>query len=131
MKLHQLITVAPEVIKCRELSCTCLEAPCPDHGLREVSMAPWGSDYTPGSSKQKTEDAGKRGTTRPAANRPKSQETISPTAVRTSEQEFVDHLTVLQMCHTFEELQQECRSFQIEGNIVGSGRYIEQRQPFS
>ena len=57
MKLHQVIVVAPELIKCREVSCKCMETACPGHCLREFSFAPWGSQGPTGSCLKRKEEA--------------------------------------------------------------------------
>ncbi|KAK6183523.1 hypothetical protein SNE40_010993 [Patella caerulea] len=38
MKMHQLITTSPGVLKYRDVSCICVDAPCSTHMLREVCM---------------------------------------------------------------------------------------------
>ena len=45
MKVHQILAVSPENVLHRDVSCTCLHEACPEHCLREFSLAPWGSDH--------------------------------------------------------------------------------------
>lgn len=55
MKLHQVLVVGSEKIKCREVSCVCTETPCSDHELLEVSLTPWGENVKTGCRKRKTD----------------------------------------------------------------------------
>ena len=86
-------------------------------------LVPW----FPLHSKQKTQNEGRGGKMQSAGKiqRPKCQASSSLTAGHTTEQEFADLLAALHTCDTFEELQQKCRTFIVEGDIMGTNRSID------
>ncbi|KAL8600087.1 hypothetical protein ACOMHN_051633 [Nucella lapillus] len=119
MKLHQLILVAPMVVKYRDVSCTCTDTPCPDHILRDFALTPWGSEHTTGTAgfKRKAEDVNIREKGHTAANRKPED--------NTTEKEFSEHLDALHKCHTFQELKQKCSELTLSDSDKAKQLYME------
>ncbi|XP_070182136.1 uncharacterized protein [Littorina saxatilis] len=126
MNIHQILVVSPEQIRCRDISCTCVQDTCPDHHLRDVFLSPWGSDCKPGGCKGKKK-ANKRKHPESSDNHTHGakENMRQPSPQNSRETQFENHLSDLQTAQSFQEVQHKCIAFELGDNISGANRYIE------